>query len=125
MQFVLVVGVRVAKAMPSGDEVDATHALERVGELDSMRLEYSEPLALCFPRQGTHESWYVVHRVDGCARTRFFILKKMSWPLKKAKSRQRRNNEQHKRGAKQPEQSGVHSANHTLQQPGIPQFVRM
>ena len=57
--------------MPSGAKIDATHALGRGRELDSMRVEYSEPLAAWIsPRQGTHGS-HVVHRVDGCARTRF------------------------------------------------------
>ena len=62
--------------MPSGGKIDATHAPGRGREFDSMRVEYSEPLAAwIFPRQGTHGS-YAVHMVDGCARTRFVYLKK-------------------------------------------------
>ena len=69
-----VVRVRV-KDMPSGGKIDATHAPERgIRELDSMRVEYSEPLAAwIFPRQGTH-GLYAVHGVDGCARTRFCLF---------------------------------------------------
>ena len=56
--------------MSSGGKIDATHAPGRGRELDSMRVEYSEPLAAwIFPRQGTHGS-YAVRSVDGCARTR-------------------------------------------------------
>ena len=64
--------------MPSGGNItiDATHAPGRGGEMDSMRVEYSEPLApWIFPRQVTHGS-YAVHRVDGCARTRFVYFSK-------------------------------------------------
>ena len=61
--------------MPSGGKIYVTHAPGR-GELDGMRVEYSEPLAAwIFPRQGTHGS-YAVHRVDGCARTRFVYFSK-------------------------------------------------
>ena len=53
--------------MPSGGKIYVTHAPGR-GELDGMRVEYSEPLAAwIFPRQGTHGSY----AVDECARTRF------------------------------------------------------
>ena len=56
--------------MPSGGKIDATHAPGRGRKLDSIRVEYSRPLAAwVFPRQGTHWS-YAVHRVDGYARTR-------------------------------------------------------
>ena len=62
--------------MSGGRKIDATHALERGVELDSMRVEYSETLATWnFPGQGTHGS-YAVHRVDGLARTRFVYLSK-------------------------------------------------
>ena len=56
--------------MPSGGKIAATHAPGRGRELHSiMRVAYSEPLAAwTFPREGTHGS-YVVHSVDGCART--------------------------------------------------------
>ena len=61
--------------MPSGGKNYVTHAPGR-GELDGMRVEYSEPLAAwIFPRQGTHGS-YAVHRVDGCARTRVVYFSK-------------------------------------------------
>ena len=61
--------------MPSGGKIYVTHAPGR-GELDGMRVEYSEPLAAwIFPRQGTHGS-YAVHRVDGCARTRVVYFSK-------------------------------------------------
>ena len=42
--------------MPSGGKNDATHVPRRgIRALDSMRVEYSEPLAAwIFPRQGTH-----------------------------------------------------------------------
>ena len=54
--------------MPNGGKIDVTHAPGREGELDSMRVECSEPLAAwIFPRQGTHGSY----AVDECARTRF------------------------------------------------------
>ena len=57
--------------MRSGGKIDATQAPGRGGGLDSMRVEYSEPLAAwVFPRQGTHGS-YAVHRMDGYPRTRF------------------------------------------------------
>ena len=52
-----------------------------------------------------------------------FISKKIPWPLEKAKSRQQKNNEHHKQGAHRPAQSGVHTAQHILQQPEIPQPV--
>ena len=38
-QLVVVVGVKWSKTMPSGGEIDATHAPGRGGELDSMRVE--------------------------------------------------------------------------------------
>ena len=83
---------------------------------------YSQPLAAwIFPRQGTH-GLYAVHGVDGCARTRFCLfLKSISCTLEKAKSRQQKNSEQHRQAAQRPPQSGVHTAQHTSQQPGIGQ----
>ena len=77
--------------MPNGGKIDVTHAPGREGELDSMRVECSEPLAAwIFPRQGTHGS-YAVHRVDGCARTRFiYFLKKHRGRWKKQSYRKKR-----------------------------------
>ena len=109
--------------MPSGGKVDATQAPGRgIRELDSMRVEYSEHLAAwIFPRQGTH-GLYAVHGVDGCARTRFCLfLKSISCTLEKAKSRQQKNSGQHRQAAQRPPQSGVHTAQYTSRQPGIPQ----
>ena len=109
--------------MPSGGKVDATQAPGGgIRELDSMRVEYSEHLAAwIFPRQGTH-GLYAVHGVDGCARTRFCLfLKNISYTLEKARLRQQKNSEQHRQAAQRPPQSGVHTAQHTSQQPGIPQ----
>ena len=87
-----------------------------IRELDSMRVEYSEPLAAwIFPRQGTH-GLYAVHGVDGCARTRFCLfLKNISYTLEKARLRQQKNSEQHRQAAQRPPQSGVHTAQHTSQ----------
>ena len=89
--------------MPSGGKIDATHAPGRGEELDSLRVEYSEPIAAwILPRQGTHGS-YAVHMVDGCARTRFvYSSKKISCTLEKAKSRQHKHNEQHRQAAHRP-----------------------
>ena len=44
--------------MQSGGKINATQAPRRGGELDSMRVEYCEPLAAwIFPRQGTPGSY--------------------------------------------------------------------
>ena len=62
--------------MPSDGRINATHAPGRRGELDSMHVDYNEPLAAwIFPRQVTHGS-YAVHRVDGCTRARFVYFSK-------------------------------------------------
>ena len=108
--------------MPSGGKIDATHAPGRGRELDSIRVEYSEPLAAgTSRRQGTHRLC-AVHGVDGCARTRFCLfLKNISYTLEKARLRQQKNSEQHRQAAQRPPQTGVHTAQHTSQQPGIPQ----
>ena len=58
--------------MPSGGKIYVTHAPGR-GELDGMRVEYSEPLAAwIFPRHGTHGSC----AMDECARTCFVYFSK-------------------------------------------------
>ena len=49
------------------------------------------------------------------------FLKKISWMLEKAKSRQQKNKEKHRQAAQRPAQSGVHTAQHILQPPRIPQ----
>ena len=85
-------------------------------------MEYGEPLATgTFPRQRKHGP-YSVHRVDGCTRTflRLF-LKIMSWTSEETNCRQQRKNEQCRQAAQRPPQSGVYTAQHTIQQPGIPQ----
>ena len=69
-----------------------------VRKLDSIRVEYSEPLAAwIFHGQGTH-GLYAVHRVDGCARTSFclFLNTTISCTLEKTKSRQQKNCKQHR-----------------------------
>ena len=54
-----------------------------------MRVEYSQPLAAwIFPRQGTHGSYAVDGWMCSCAFCLF--LENKSWPLEKAKSRQRK-----------------------------------
>ena len=91
----------------SGGEFDFTHALGgldnmravqlnsrrpniivgRGGELDGMHPEYSESLAAYkHPRQVTsHARVYAVHRVDGCARTRFVYFLKNVVDVEKRK----------------------------------------
>ena len=91
--------------MPSGGKINATHAPGRGRELDSMPVEYSEPLtAWIFPRQRTHGS-YAVHMVDVLVRVFVYFevfLKNISWTLEKAKSRHQKNNEQHMQAAQRP-----------------------
>ena len=73
-----------SKTKSSGLKIDATHAPGRGRELDSMRVEYSEPLAAwIFPRQGTHGSYAVDNRVDECARARLLKSEKISRTLEK------------------------------------------
>ena len=63
--------------MPSGGKkVDATLAPGRRGDLDSMRVEGSEPLApWVLSRQGTQGS-YAVYKMDECTRMRFVYFSK-------------------------------------------------
>ena len=68
--------VQGSKTVLSDGKNDATHAQGRGGELDSMRVEYSEPLAAwVFPKQVTHRV-YAAHKVDGCALARFVCTSK-------------------------------------------------
>ena len=88
-----------------------------IRELDSMRVEYSEPLATwIFPRQGTHRI-YAVHGVDGCARMRFCLflktyraqLKKQSHGNKRTANSTGRLHNDHHRAACTP-YSTLHSS---------------
>ena len=72
--------------MPSGENLNATHAPGREGELDIMRVEVSGLLARwVFPGQGTHGS-YAMYRVDGCTRTRLVYFSKYYYGRRKKES---------------------------------------
>ena len=86
-----------------------------------MRVEYSEPLA----------AWMFSLRLTGKVRTGH--IRYMGWmdalvtvffpkleivTVGKSKVMTKENNEQHKQGAQRRAQRGVHTAQHTLQQPG-------
>ena len=105
--------------MPSGGKINVTFSRKGRRIRQSMRVEHSEPLAFwTFPRLRTHESY----AVDGCARTCFdYFSKTISWIVGKNKATKQKNSEQHKQVAQRPEQTGVQTAQHTLQLPGNPQ----
>ena len=109
--------------MPRGGKIDATRAPGRgIRTLDTVRVEYSEPLAAwIFPRQCTH-GLYAVHGVNGFARTRYcFLLENISCTSENAQSRQQKHIEEHRQDGHRPPQGGAHTAQHSSQQPGIPQ----
>ena len=90
-----------------------------------MCVVYSESLAAwVFPRQVAHRS-YAEHKVDGCARARFVYTSKKIVGVGKHKLKATKEHEQHIQAAKRPAQSGLHTAQHPLQQPGIPQPAYM
>ena len=66
LQSVVVVGVRVKDNAKWWKKSDATHVPGRGGELDSMRVKYSESFAACIvPVQGTHRSYEVCGTLGG------------------------------------------------------------